>query len=130
MTRWIQGNSVSWTDVNAINQRMDNPTFQDRVFSDMMQKYFPQARIPLLAQEGHRRYNHDGMSAVRIAMEKGNKMGFTKALETLLLHNMQDSISNQLRDNVGTEGRDIIEALLNFSFSRHRRHTGLRRMYS
>lgn len=129
MTRWIQGNSVSWTDVNSINQRMDNPTFQDRVFSDMMQKYFPQARLPLLAQEGHRRYNHDTMSAVRIAMEKSGKMGFTKALETLMLHNMQDSISNQLRDNVGTEGRDIIEALLNFSFSRHRRHTGLRRMY-
>lgn len=127
LTRAWMGNRASWTNINAINQRIDNPTFQDRVFSDIMSKYFPSARLPLIKQEGHRRYNHDSMSAVRIAMENSRKMGFAEALEVELLHDMQDMISNQLRDNVGTEGRDIIEALLNFSFSRHRRHTGLRR---
>ena len=121
------GNSVRWSDIDHINQRIDNPTFQDKVFSNIMQKYFPSAMLPLMKQQGHRRYNHDTMSAVRIALENSHKIGFQKALEIKLMHDMQDIISNQLVNSVGTEGRDIVEALLNFSFKRHRRHTAPRR---
>lgn len=127
-TRAWMGNSVSWSDIDHINQRIDNPTFQDKVFSNIMQKYFPNAMLPLMKQQGHRRYNHDTMSAVRIALENSHKIGFQKALEIKLMHDMQDIISNQLVGSVGTDGRDIIEALLNFSFRRHRRHTAPRRM--
>lgn len=111
---------MRWTEINAINQRIDNPTFQDKIFSELLSRYFP---VPNLPQEGHRKHNHDYLSAMKIGFTKGGVEG----IEAGLYHQMEDMISNQLRDTVGSEGRDIIEALLNYNFRRHRRHTALRR---
>jgi len=118
----VMGNSLDWYTINSINKRLDNPTYQDVILSRFLGNNFP---IPYLPQVGHRKVNHNTFSAFTIGMQKG---GF-KGVQASMLHQLEDIISNQLRDNFGTDGRDLIEAGLNWSFSKHRRHTAPRRMY-
>lgn len=122
LTRMFMGNSLDWYTVNAINKRIDNPTFQDIVLQRLM-KGNNFGGIPYLPQVGHRKYNHDLTSAFTIGYQKGGYKG----VQAAMFHYIEDIVSNQLRDNFGTDGRDLIEAGLNYSFSRHRRHTAYRR---
>lgn len=123
LTRMFMGNSLDWHTVNSINKRIDNPTFQDIILARLLnQNNFS---IPYLPQVGHRKVNHDFLSAFTIGMQKGGYKG----VQASMFHYIEDIMSNQLRDNLGTDMRDLIEAGLNYSFSRHRRHTAPRRFY-
>lgn len=120
MTRMLMNNSLDWHTVDSINKRIDSPTFQDMVLSRIIGGNFA---LPLLPQVGHRKVNHDLFSAFSIGMQKGGYKG----VQAAVYHHLEDIISNQLRNNFGTDGRDLIEAGFNYSFSRHRRHTAPRR---
>jgi len=79
----------------------------------------------MLPQVGHRKVNHNLLSAFMIGMQKGGYQG----VEIAMYHHLEDIISNQLRDNLGVDARDLIESGLNYSFSKHRRHTAPKRYY-
>jgi hypothetical protein len=117
----FMGNSLSWKDVNAINERIDNPTFQDKILSQAMGNRF---NVPHLNYWGHRKTNHDFLSMFNVGYQKAGYKG----VQAAALHYMEDIISDELRNNLGTAGRDLFEAAMNYSFSKHRRHTALRRM--
>jgi hypothetical protein len=114
LTRLMMGNSLPWKDVDAINQRKDNPTFQDKVFSNMMNKNL--SIVPNMW--GHRQYNHDIFSSILI----GHKIAGRKGMQAALLHDIEDMISDELVKYYGVDGRNLFEAAMNYSFTQHRRH--------
>src|SRR6185295_812220 len=93
MTRFFMRNSLDWNTVNAINERIDNPTYQDVIMSRMLGNKFA---YPNLAQVGHRKVNHDFFTAIMIGMQKGG----VKGIEAAVYHHLEDIMSNNLRDNL------------------------------
>jgi len=111
------GNSLPYTIVDQINQRKDNPTTSDKTLSRALRaKTIPRPY-------GHRKYNHDAFSNVIL----GYQMAGSKGIQAMFLHDIEDMISDELVNYFGSDGRNIFEAVMNYSFSQHRRHDRRRR---
>lgn len=114
------GDSIPYQLIDQINQRKDNPTTLDMMY----QRRFP-SRSGFLSpiKYGHRKYNHDPMSNFIIGMQLGGIRG----VQAAFLHDIEDMISDDLAAKFGVHGRNIFEAVMNYSFSQHRKHDRHRR---
>ena len=120
----ILGNSLDYKTVDRINQRKDNPTGLDKLFArNYESRYLPK-------RYGHRKYNHEPFFNV----VEGYRLGGTKGIQAMFLHDIEDMISDELVNYFGSDGRNIFEAIMNYSFSQHRkydrnRRSAIRKMY-
>ena len=63
---------------------------------------------------GHRKYNHDLLTGSLLGSIQAMKMGLppSQGMMAAFSHYATDSLSNKMVDKVGTEGRNIFEALM------------------
>ena len=108
---------IPTSDIMKVNARLDNAKMLDKTMKSVFGKensdYFG------LTGHGHRKYNHDVGSALLVANLVSKQYGSKIAIS----HLMQDTFSNMLVDKYGVEGRDLMEAVFNFTISNKRRST-------
>lgn len=70
---------------------------------------------------GHRQHGHDLLSGMFIAMQNARAVGLpaSKAMLPVFAHYMADNVSNKMAAKMGTEGRNLFEALYNFQTRRN-----------
>ena len=108
-------------DIMQVNSRLDNAKMMDKTMRAVFggketTDFFG------LTGHGHRKYNHDMGSALLAANLVSKQYGAKIAIG----HLMQDTFSNMLVDKYGVEGRDLFEAVFNYSVANKRR-TGRKR---
>jgi hypothetical protein len=66
-----------------------------------------------LTGHGHRRYNHSVPSAFLSAYQVDPK----HAADLAIAHLLADRMGNYMHDNVGTESKEVVEALINKQYA-------------
>jgi hypothetical protein len=101
-------------NIEAVNSRLDNSKMVDKTINALFNKettdYFG-----LSHRGGHRSLNHDVASAMLVASLIDKEYGPKIAMA----HLMEDQMSNLLLDKYGYEGRDLVEAVLNFTLRKN-----------
>lgn len=109
-----------------VNRRLDNSKMMDKTLGAIFggKKGRETTDFFGLTKHGHRKYNHDVGSALLVANLVNNQYGSKIAIA----HLMQDQFSNLLIDKYGVEGRDLLEAVFNYTMANNRKHKS-RKMY-
>lgn len=110
MTRLLNPN-IPVGDIMRVNARLDNATMMDKTMNALFGR--ETSDFFGLTKHGHRAYNHNLASALMVANIVSQKYGSRIAVS----HLMQDTLSNMLVDKYGVEGRDLFEAVFNYSIA-------------
>lgn len=93
-------------DIDKINGAIDNPTKMDKSFTSLYD--VAEFDVAGLTEKGsHRNYNHDLLGGLTKALAIDPVNGF----EIYTAHVLADSMSNIMRQTMGTSNRDIAEVL-------------------
>lgn len=113
--------------IDNVNRHIDNPSIYEYYFNSMQnQRYKNQGlrKNPFdifgLTQSGHRKYNHDVLTGMMLGSIQATKMGLppSQGMMAAISHYATDSLSNRMVRTMGTEGRNIFEALMGMSYRR------------
>ena len=94
--------------VSAINKSIDTPKPWMPAFDPAL------GRFPGLSYRGHRKYGHDLLTAILLALLKGGP----SAVPVGLLHLVGDASRDQIVKRVGEDGANLIEDMFNFAYGR------------
>ena len=69
----------------------------------------------------HRQHGHDLFTGMFIAMQNARALGLpaSRGMLPVFAHYMADNVSNQMASKMGTEGRNLFQALYNFQTRRN-----------
>jgi hypothetical protein len=108
--------------IDAVNRAIDNPDKKmlalqktgviDPKFLDVFN----------LGRHGHRRYNHSIPSAFMAAYMVDPE----NAIELSMIHLMADRMGNYVHDTIGTDNKEIWEAMINKSYSMFKQTNGIK----
>lgn len=104
--------------VEMVNHKIDNPDPWASFMQDALNRQFGRNTfdVPGLNKMGHRQVNHDLLSAALQGWSVAGPDGVRVAWH----HVMQDTFSDMLVRSLGVEGRDLWEALYNYSTAKPR----------
>ena len=108
--------------IDAVNRAIDNPNKKmlalqksgiiDPRYMDVFN----------LGKHGHRKYNHSVPSAFIAAYMEDPE----HAAELSIIHLMADRMGNYIHDAVGTDNKEILEALINKNYSMFKQTNGVK----
>lgn len=107
--------------ISNVNERVDNPTYADifmnRAIKDhnKNQGYVKNPYdLFALTSQGHRSRNHDLLSGMFSGAVQAQKQGLPMSfgIQAAIAHQMEDYFSNKLVNSLGTQGRNVYEALM------------------
>ena len=117
--------------IDNVNYSIDNPTTWGLAMSQFMDRrnklnqYQSFTKNPYdlfgIVSGGHRSRNHDMMSGLFISAmnARAMRMPASQAMMATMAHYAADSMSNKMVTKMGTEGRNLFEALYNFQTRRN-----------
>ena len=104
--------------MNKVNHIIDNPSQNDMWFGDAQRAILGTAfGVPGMRKSGHRRYNHDLMSALM----KGYQAAGTDGAIVAMNHLMQDTANDYLVKSMGLDMANLFEAAYLVGTGRSRR---------
>ena len=85
----------------------------------------PYDMFGLVTRGSHRQHGHDILSGMFIAMQNARAMGLpaSRGMMPVFAHYLADNISNKMAAKMGTEGRNLFEALYNWQTRRNQSKT-------
>ena len=106
--------------IAAVNKSIDTPKPWMLPFDPAL------GAFPGLSYRGHRKYGHDLLTAILLAMHEGGP----SAIPVGIWHLLEDSSRDQLVSLVGEDGANVIEDMFNFVYGRISNKKGKRRKKS
>ena len=98
------------SSIDKVHHRIDSPKGFDKTFNAL---YDQKGIDPLgLTSHGHRKYNHDPLSA----MLAGYMVDPNHGIEIAMSHQFEDLLGNVLHDSLGTETKELVEASIKLKF--------------
>jgi hypothetical protein len=104
---------IPFKTIDGVNRAIDNPDKkmlalqQSGVINPQVMDWFK------LTKHGHRKYNHSVPSAFLSAYQIDPK----HAADLAIAHLLADRIGNYMHDSIGTESKEVVEALINKQYA-------------
>lgn len=100
--------SIPYKNIEAVNSRLDNYGLIDKNISNRTNS--KGTDVFGLTNQGHRKYNHNIVSAIMI----GRMVDPVYGDKIALTHLIGDKMSDVIRNNIGVDRRDLFEAAMNY----------------
>jgi hypothetical protein len=114
---------ISFKIIDETNRAIDSP---DKKMLALQQSGVIDPRVMdifKLGKQGHRKYNHSVPSAFLSAYQISPRY----AADLAIAHLLADRMGNYMHDSIGTESKEVVEALINKQYALFRETSGFAR---
>ena len=110
--------------IRNVDHQIDNPTMWQHYMNTMQMGSYKRRGLMKnpydvfsLTGGGHRKYNHDLLTGSLLGSMQAMRMGLppSQGMLAAFSHYATDSLSNKMVDRMGTEGRNIFEAIMSMN---------------